>query len=45
MNIKDKLDLIANDLISDILDNLTEGNNNNNILELLNKQTQFGLII
>ncbi|CAD8195196.1 unnamed protein product [Paramecium octaurelia] len=37
MNMKDKLDLIANDLISDILDNLTE--------ELLNQQTQFGLVI
>ncbi|CAD8066386.1 unnamed protein product [Paramecium primaurelia] len=37
MNIKDKLDLIANDLISDILDNLSE--------ELLNKYTQFALLI
>ncbi|CAK89601.1 unnamed protein product (macronuclear) [Paramecium tetraurelia] len=37
MNMKDKLDLIANDLISDIIDNLTE--------ELLNQQNQFGLVI
>lgn len=35
MNIKDKLDLIANDLISDILDNLSEGNNNNNIFRII----------
>lgn len=35
MSMKDKLDLIANDLISEILDNLSEGKNNN-ILELLN---------